>query len=273
MCARSIAAAPASRSPGGGPRRRRARCARPAGAQRPAALAVDALRPTPLHLATGARRPHGDLRPRRASRARQARAPLGRAPAATSRAPPAAGEHRLHLLGRAAERRGGLPQLGRQPLELDRDVEADAEHRPALLGAPLDEDPRELREAVGALDDHVVGPLDQRPLTGRPRSRRRPRISGSSVRRRAQQQRHQQRAARWRLPAPSLAAAPGALLGRRSRASRAARRPAASSRARSLVEPVRRRCTRGWPSVERCPGRTWRRSRRLDQQLRVALHA
>ena len=180
---------------------------------------------SPRRLAAPGRCPPrpGDLAPAQ----RVARAPrlerrlgrLGEAPLERGEQPR---ERRLDRAARQAERRrrqrrGRVArsrrraQLVGQLIQLDGDVQADPEHRPALLRASLDEDPRELREALGrARGEHdVVRPLDRG--VRRPRRRRPPRRRSAAAAAAASAA-PATSAARCRpaRPAPALASAPGA---------------------------------------------------------------
>ncbi len=149
---------------------------------------------------------------------------------------------------RAARASRRVVQLRRQVLEANRDVDADAEHRPALLRAPLREDARELREAARRAPStmsfgHLICACS--PATSQTASAASSGSSGGGERSTsdissalpagADQRRP------WR-PRPAVCSAAVTSVPCGAPAS-------ASSRARSLVESVRRRCTRGRPSV------------------------
>ena len=142
--------------------------------------------------------------------------------------------------------RRGRRSSGGSSSRLDRDVQADPEHRPALLRAALDEDAASLRgrlAGAAAQQDDVVGPLDQRV--------RSPDDVADRDGRDQRQQRRQARAAAAtsaascrRAPTSAGPGGPRPALCSRGRHERPVRGAAsASSRARSLVESVLRRCS------------------------------
>ena len=213
-------------APRGGPRLRR-------GATTPSVVARPAARrrrrcPRPFPR----RRPSGSRRPSSASRSREG------------------GERRLRRLGQPPlERReqlgqrrfgAGGPACGARrarsagsAARSTATLSADAEHRPALVRPGLDEDARQL----AAVEQHVVGPLDARGAAGEVGDRE----AGAQ-----RQQRRPGRAGRARAAAPGPA---GADQVRPWRPRPAVCSPAvtsvpcgapaaASSRARSLVDPV-----------------------------------
>ena len=146
-------------------------------------------------------------------------------------------------------RRRAIPpgaQLGGQVLEPHGHVQTDPQHGPRFLQAALDEDPGNLREGGPVLLDHdVVGPLDLRPspttsatataaASGSIREgSRRTTDSSSELPAGAAQ-------ARPCRPRPALCSPAVTIVPWGAPAS-------ASSRARELVESVRRRCSRGTP--------------------------
>ena len=231
----------------GGPRRRRARRAPPA-RRRPAAAPR---RRRPRRALR--RRPSATSRPRSASRARHASSSVAgsaRQRALERRQQPL--EHRLDArpASRPSVAAVACSSAGSSS-SAHRDVDADPDHRPALLRAALDEDPRDLaaRRASTSLG-HLIRALAARHVGDR---HGRPRAAAAAARRAATSDissalpggaRHVRP---WRpRPADCSAAVTSVPCGAPA---------AASSRARSFVEAVVRRCRRGRPSARAHAGR------------------
>ena len=157
------------------------------------------------------------------------------------------GEHGGDVLRRAAQRARAVAQLRREVVGAQGDVDADPEDRPALPRPRLGEDAGDL----APVEQDVVGPLDRRRGADRVGDRD---ARGDREQRRDLAQHERHRAARaaaatstsrpWRpRPATWWSVVTSVPCGAPA---------AASSRARSFVEPVSRRCRWGVPSVMRC---------------------